>query len=109
MAESIRWTVYDRYDNAIYLTQERWQHIVEENNHPEMVDYEAELKAAIQQGVRRQDSLVANKYRYTKAFDRLPQDNTHIVAIVLFTVRENDAGELEPNNFIVTAYQKEIR
>jgi hypothetical protein len=38
-----RWSVYDRYGNPIYLTQERWQHIVAENNHPEMIGYEEYL------------------------------------------------------------------
>ena len=37
-----RWTVRDRYGNEIYLTQERWDHIIEPTNHPEM----AELKNA---------------------------------------------------------------
>jgi hypothetical protein len=29
-----RWTVQDREGNPIYLTAERWQHIIEGNNHP---------------------------------------------------------------------------
>ncbi len=33
-----RWTVYDRYGNAIYLTYERWEHITAPTNHPEMND-----------------------------------------------------------------------
>jgi len=33
-----RWTVRDRYGNEIYLTQERWDHIIESTNHPEMVE-----------------------------------------------------------------------
>lgn len=32
-----RWTVRDRYGNDIYLTQERWGHIVQPLNHPEML------------------------------------------------------------------------
>jgi hypothetical protein len=30
-----RWTVRDRFGNEIYLTQERWEHIVLPFNHPE--------------------------------------------------------------------------
>jgi hypothetical protein len=43
-----------------------------------------------------------------KAFDDLAADNTHIIAIVLFRFSENPEGELLPNNYVVTAYQKEI-
>jgi hypothetical protein len=92
-----RWTVYDHFGNSVYLTDERWQHIIDPINHPEMVGFEDELKVTIQQGNRKQDSL-----------NNLPKDNTHIVAIVLFRLRENETGELVSNNYIVTAYQKVI-
>jgi hypothetical protein len=35
-----RWTLRDRYGNDIYLTDERWEHITNPRNHPEMLDYE---------------------------------------------------------------------
>ena len=108
MPEPIRWTVQDRYGNSVYLTQERWEHIIESINHPEMEFYEEELKLTVQTGMRKQDSLNPQKYRYSKEFDNLPADNTHIVAIVLFRLQESGLGEIESNNFIVTAYQKEI-
>jgi len=76
-------------------------------NHPEMKKYEEELKETIKSGIRKQDTLNLQKYRYSKEFDNLPMDNTHIVAIVLFGMRETDIGEIIANNFIVTAYQKE--
>jgi hypothetical protein len=50
MSQGIRWTVNDRFGNNIYLTQERWEHIIESINHPEMEDYEEELKETIQKG-----------------------------------------------------------
>ena len=108
MTQTIRWMVKDRLGNNIYLTQERWEHIIESVNHPEMEDYEEELKETVQTGVRKQDPLNPQKYRYTKSFDNLPAHNTHIVAIVLFGLQENNIGEIEANNFIATAYQKEI-
>ncbi|MBI3761784.1 MAG: hypothetical protein HY260_07970 [Chloroflexi bacterium] len=108
MPDDKRWTVRDRHGNDVYLTQERWKHIMEPINHPEMTDYEEELRQTVQQGTRKQDPLNPHKYRYMKAFDDLPKDNTHIIAIALFSFRENEAGEPEPNNYIVTAYQKEI-
>ncbi len=44
MAADRRWVVRDRYDNDIYLTQERWEHIIGATNHPEMSTYEEHLK-----------------------------------------------------------------
>lgn len=105
---SIRWTVRDHYGNEIYLTRERWEHIVEAINHPEMSDFERHLKETIRSGMRKQDRLNPQKYRYVKAFEDLAEDNTHIIAIVLFRFREGEFGEPAPNNYIVTAYQKEI-
>ncbi len=70
--------------------------------------YEEHLKETIRRGQRKQDPLNPRKYRYVKAFDDLAGDNTHIIAIVLFRFGESKAGELVRNNYIVTAYQKEI-
>lgn len=81
--------------------------IIESINHPEMEDYEEELKETLTTGSRKQDSLNPQKYRYSKKFDNLPASNTHIVAIVLFKLQEREMGEILSNNFIVTAYQKE--
>lgn len=104
----IRWTENNHFSNAIYLTHERWEHIIDANNHPEMADFEEHLKKTIRLGRRKQDSLNPHKYRYAKKFEDLPEGNTHIVAIVLFRLREGSAAEPVPNNYIVTAYQKEM-
>jgi hypothetical protein len=103
-----RWLVHDRYGNDIYLTDERWQHIIDPINHPEMADHEAELKETIETGSRRQDALNPRKYRYTKAFDNLAVDNTHVVAVVLFGFSQDESGRPVSNNYLTTAYQKEI-
>ena len=108
MTAGRRWTVQDRYGNAIYMTQERWKHITDVLNHPEMAPYEEHLQETIRSGRRRQDQLNPQKYRYTKDFDDLYGDNTHLVAIVLFRFSQDSAGELAANNYVVTAYQKEI-
>ena len=102
-----RWTVNDRYGYSIYLTQERWEHIINSINHPEMADYEDELKETIRSGKRKQDPVNPQKYRYSMAFDNLAEYNTHLIVIVLFRFREQ-TGNVIPNNYIVTAYQKEI-
>jgi len=107
MTAGRRWTVRDRFANDIYLTDERWEHIIHPMNHPEMSAYEEHLTETIRSGQRKQDSLNPQKYRYVKAFDDLAEDNTHIIAIVLFRFSEGLDGEPVPNNFIVTAYQKE--
>ena len=108
MPDGKRWTVQDIYGNDIYLTHERWEHITEPINHPEMKSYEEHLKETIRRGKRRQDPLNPRKYRYFQVFDDLAEDNTHIIAIVLFRFGEAETRELVPNNYIVTAYQKEI-
>lgn len=105
----IRWEIHDRYGNEIYLTEERWQHIIALINHPDMVNYEEHLKTTIQRGRRKQDVLHPQKYRYTNNFVDLSADNTHITAIVLFRFREGLDGGPIPNNYIVTAYEKRIR
>lgn len=108
MVQDRRWSERDRYGNDIYLTDERWEHITEPANHLEMLTYEDELRRTIRSGRRKQEALNPQKYRYVKAFDNLAEFNTHIVAIVLFRFTEGENGLLTPNNYIVTAYQKEI-
>lgn len=109
MATGIRWTIQDLNGYEVYLSQERWEHIIDPQNHPEMEDFEEELKLTVNQSRRRQDLLNPQKYTYTKGFSHLVQDNTHIVAVVLFRFREHAHQRPVPNNYIVTAYQKEIR
>jgi len=64
MTASVHWTVRDRYGNDVYLTQERWKHIVEPINHPEMSEFERHLEETVGSGVRKQDLLNPQKYRY---------------------------------------------
>ncbi len=102
-----RWTVHDREDNLIYLTAERWKHILD--GHPEMAEFEEHLKIAVQRGRRRQEPLNPRKYRYIHAFNDLPDDYTHIVTIVLFGFDVDEAGRTVANNFVATAFMKHIR
>lgn len=104
-----RWSVYDKDGHPIYLTEERWQHIIDGDNHPEMADYEEHLKLTIQDGRRRQDPLNPRKYRYVHYFDNLPEETNHVVAIVLFGFDIDENGTTIPNNFITTAFFKHIR
>lgn len=104
----IRWTVKDRRGNSVYLTQERWKHIISEINHPEIESYEEYLKKAIKKGKYRQEPLNPRKYRYYHRFDNLPDDVNHVVAIVLFGFDIDEHGKAVPNNYVVTAFFKHI-
>jgi hypothetical protein len=107
MISSIRWTGEDRQGNPIYLTEERWEHIVD--RHQEMRMHEEDLKKCIRHGSRKQDSLNPQKYKYTKHFPGLPGRNNVIVGVVLFKFRETETGEVVRNNFLATAYQTATR
>jgi hypothetical protein len=108
MSDGKRWTVQDRDGREIYLTEERWRHITAPDGHPEMADYEQGLQSTIRTGRRTQDSLLPNKYYYSKAFLDLPEGNSHIIAVVLFTFATDENGRAMPNNFVTTAYQNYI-
>jgi hypothetical protein len=84
--------VRDRYGHEIELTDERWRHIV--TYHPELEDLRDEVLETIRKGVRRQDAVEPEKYKYLRKFADLPLDYTHLVAVV----------KMVRNNFILTAY-----
>lgn len=62
------WTVRDRYSNEIYLTWERWLHIIKPDNHPEVEPYLDYIVDTIQQGRRRQDKYDPNGYQYYRPY-----------------------------------------
>ncbi|WP_157912867.1 hypothetical protein [Candidatus Promineifilum breve] len=104
----IRWIVYDRDGNPIYMSEERWHHITEPDNHPEVEEFEEALKTTLQKGRRRQEPLNPRKYRYVYPFDDLPDEFNHIVAIVLFGFDVDERGATIQNNFVATAFLKHI-
>lgn len=104
-----RWAVRDRDGTPIYLTEERWHHIIEPNGHPEVAEYEEALKLALQRARRRQEPLNPRKYRYAYPVDDLPHDFNHIVVIVVFGFDVDERGITIPNNFVATAFLKYIR
>ncbi|QTA90626.1 Uncharacterized protein dnm_066870 [Desulfonema magnum] len=101
-----KWTVQDRYGNMIYMTEERWNHILE--SRPELEPFLDEFLETIRTGRRRQDALIPNEYRYYKQFDELLPDNNHLVTVVIFKTRVDDAGNYVRNNFVVTGWAKSI-
>lgn len=106
---SKRWTIQDREGNPIYLTEERWQHIIDPDNHPEMAEHESDLMMTLQKGRRRQEPLNPRKYRYAHPFEHLPYDFNHVVAITLFGFDVDQQGQTIPNNFVATAFLTHIR
>lgn len=101
-----KWTVQDRYGNEIYLTEERWHHILEAR--PELESLLDDFLETIRTGFRRQGTLIPNEYRYYKQFEALLPENNHIVVIVIFKTQLDDVGNYIPNNFVVTGWTKYI-
>ena len=106
MSQGRRWTVTDARGNPIYLTDERWEHI--RTRHPVLAAREEAVRETIRKGRRHQDALNPGKYFYHYAVEDLPGRATHIVAVVLFCFEETDGGAPAVNNYVTTAYPKEI-
>ncbi len=98
-----RESVSDRWGNEIYLTDERWMHIVE--THEEMMNYRRHVLMTVRAGQRRQDPFDPTKYTYSKRIRDLPEGFTHLVVVVKFAWREELQGRERRNNFVLTAYQ----
>ena len=98
------WTVHDRYGHEIYLTWERWTHIVELDNHPEIEPYFEYLAETIKQGHRRQDVYDLTGYQYYRAYPDLPDNNDHLVVFVRFRWRSQPDGSVQEQKFVTTAY-----
>ncbi|HRJ40267.1 MAG TPA: hypothetical protein PL105_00230 [Caldilineaceae bacterium] len=92
------WTVQDRYGNEIYLTQERWEHILEK--HDELTGRFDDLLDTLRYGRRRQETVDPQRYRYRRAYDDLLYGFNHIVTVVVFRYDASGAA----NNFVVTAW-----
>jgi hypothetical protein len=101
-----KWTIQDRHGHSIYLTEERWQHVLE--SRPELGPYLDEILDTLRTGRRKQDPLVPNEYRYYKPCARLLPENNHLVVVVIFKTRPDDRGQFVHNNFVVTAWANYI-
>jgi hypothetical protein len=98
------WTQRDRFGNDIYLTHERWAHITDPDNHPEVEPYFDCLRETIRLGRRRQDFYDQNGYQYYRAFPNLPDDNTHLVVCARFRWPMTPDGMVREEKFVTTAY-----
>ncbi len=104
MAE--KWVVQDRYGNEIYLTAERWEHILE--YHSELAGYLDSVLDTLRHGRRKQEPSMPSKYRYYRRCDELLPDHNHIVVIVISGVRQLADGTSYRNNFVTTAWPADI-
>jgi hypothetical protein len=89
----------DGLGHEIYLTDERWQHIMDE--HPEMEGCEDKLLDTLRFGKRFQDSVRPNVFPYHRDEADLPCGNTTMVVVVRFGALPDGT----PNNFVLTGYQ----
>ncbi len=89
-----KWTARDRRGREIYLTEERWKHIVE--GHEELSEHLDDVLDTVRKGHCKQDAILPYKYTYTRRCEDLPGDFDRIVVKVIFRP--------EGNNFIVTAW-----
>jgi len=94
--------VRDKKGNLIYLTYERWRHIIE--FHPEMLNFKEHIFTTIKTGKRKQDPIDPTIYTYYNAFNDLEKGFNYVIVIVKFGITES----YESNNFILTAFQKFI-
>lgn len=104
MAGGKLWTQRDRFGNEIYLTEERWHHIIDADNHPEAEPFFDHVAEAIHRGRRQQDPYDPNGYRYSLPIPDLPDGNNHLVVCVRFRWRTISDGMLQEEKFVTTAY-----
>jgi hypothetical protein len=94
------WTVTDRYGNRVYMTWERWNHILE--FHPEMEPFFDEICRTVQTARRRQAALNPRKWFYVRwGLEGLEPWNNCIVVVVVHRP--------EAECFVVTSYQDYIQ
>ena len=97
-----RWTVRDRYGNEIYMTEERWRHIV--SKHEELAGHLDDVLRTIKKGRRRQERRDPQRYRYRHFCHDLHYGNNRITVVVVFSYQTQPDGTTRPNNFVSTAW-----
>ena len=97
-----KWFVRDRDGREIYLTEERWEHIVA--RHSELADHLDQVLATIRQGRRQQQPHDPQAYVYRWPCESLPLPFNGILVVVVFRFVWQENGTVRPNNFVVTAW-----
>jgi hypothetical protein len=96
--------VHDRCGNEIYITDERWEHM--HKRHPEISGYEEHVLRALRSGRRKQQPLELDIFKYSRPYDDLPKPHKQVIVVVKFGEKIDEQGQVEPNNFVLTAYMK---
>jgi len=97
-----KWFVRDRAGHEIYLTEERWEHIV--SRHPELQDHLDDVLDTVRRGRRQQQPQDPQAYVYRWPCSTLrPPFNGILVVVAFHFTQTQDAGMI-PNNFMVTAW-----
>ncbi len=104
MPDGKLWTQRDRFGNHIYLTLERWSHVTDPDNHPEVESFFDYVAETIRLGRRRQDLYDPNSYHYYRSFPDLPNNNSHLIVCVRFRWPTDQDGTVREEKFVTTAY-----
>ncbi len=96
------WEIFDRYGNRIFLTAERWQHVL--HRRPWLESHFDDILETLRKGRRKQDPMDQAKYKYYYPCSTLAPDNSHLVAVVKFDKIRDVQGSLSDNNFVMTAW-----
>lgn len=97
-----KWVVRDRDGREIYMTEERWEHIV--SRHPYLENHRNDVLATIQRGRRKQQPHDPRAYVYYRPCATLRSPFTGIMVVVTFRFKWRENGGMSPNNFVVTAW-----
>ena len=110
MTDGKMWTQRDRFGNDIYPTHERWQHIIDPDNHPELSPHLDHVRETIRHGRRRQDPYDPQSFKYYAAFPGLPDDNTHVRRLcpvpMDYRARRHDARRKVRDNGLCAVFLK---
>jgi len=98
-----RFEVTDRDGRKIYLTEERWEHIL--SRHLELEGRREDVLETIRRGRRRQTERDPRTFLYYHRAAGLPEPYDSIVVVVAFRFQSlPDSNEQIPNNFVITAW-----
>jgi len=98
-----RWIVTDRAGREIYLTQERWDHIL--STHFELAERREDVLNTVRFGRRKQARRESQTFLYYRRVKDLPEPYDTIVVVVAFRYKSlPGSNEMVVNNFVVTAW-----
>lgn len=103
-----KWYVHDSDGHEIYLTEERWQHIVA--GHRELHNHFDDILNTVRHGKRRQQPQDPQTFVYRLRCDKLrpPFNGVIVVVAFRFESQENN-GNTVSNNFVVSAWGLTMR